>query len=157
LAFLTDTLRTPIYASVAGTTQTGLYALGASSDTIYVGGGFSIAGRGDALNIAALVMNQKEWITFNLGTNASILALAMIGRDLYAIGHGSSAGWTIAHEVMRWENGETSRPLGSGITQGWNVPRLPAVMTIAAGGGRVYVGGQFERAGNLERIDQAGD
>jgi hypothetical protein len=82
-----------------------------------------------------------------LGTDDTVLALAVIGRDLYAGGHFVSAGDVEAVYIARW-NGREWSALGEGIRG--SSGSFPHVSALVAIGTDLYAGGRFTVAGDVE-------
>lgn len=79
--------------------------------------------------------------------SAEIRALAVFNNELYAAGQFDVAGGTPVDGIARWD-GSTWRAVGGGLRQnsGMSVGFPYAMCTHA---GRLYVGGEFDRAGGL--------
>src|SRR5262249_38054725 len=103
-----------------------VYALAGSGSDLYAGGAFTIAGGVGANNISK--WNGASWSALGSGmTNnffsgdARVLALAVIGSNLYAGGAFATAGGVAANKIAKW-NGATWSTLGSGVTTGIILP-----------------------------------
>ena len=72
------------------------------------------------------------------GSFPPVVALAVLGTDLYAGGGFTTAGGSAAHYIAKW-NGSSWSALGSGMN-GW-------VSALAVLGSDLYVGGDFTTAG----------
>jgi len=79
----------------------------------------------------------KSWSPLGEGENHLVLAVAMLGGDLYAGGQDYSPG---AEHIAKW-NGTSWTSLGSGVNG--------SVRTLAVIGTDLYVGGEFTIAGGI--------
>ena len=125
-----------VYAPVA-------YALAVGQDgSLYVGGGFDLAGGVAANNIARWDPATSSWHSLSTGVNSGVFALA-VGPDgsLYAGGYFTAAGGAPALNIARWD-GSQWHPLGSGIA--YDVEAL----TVGPDG-TLYAGGYFATAGGV--------
>lgn len=124
--------------SVAGV----VYALATHNDKVYVGGEFTLAGSTAASNIA--VWNGTTWSALGSGTNGPVYALAVDAQGtVYAGGYFEKAGGVTVNSVARW-NGTNWSALGGGIT---TFSAFSPVYALAVSGSTVYVGGEFDTAG----------
>jgi len=117
-------------------------ALAVSGSSVYAGGYFTNAGGVAANHIAR--WDGSNWSALGSGMGGadnqfqSVFALAVLGSDLYAGGHFTTAGGSSATNIAKW-NGSSWSALGSGI----NTP----VHALAVSGSDLYAGGQFWIAG----------
>ena len=99
----------------------------------------------DLTNIAR--WNGSAWSALGTGLGNSytpVLALAVIGTNLYAGGEFQAAGGVPASSIARWD-GRSWSALGSGVSGGYYGS---AVRGLAFdGAGRLFVGGYFWYAG----------
>ena len=112
-------------------------ALAVSGTNLYAGGDFTTA-EGITVNYIAK-WNGSQWLTLGSGMNFFVNALAVSGKDLYVGGIFTAAGGISANRVARWDGSEW-HPIGSGFEDGW---RLLEVLSIAAVGSDIYIGGEF--------------
>jgi hypothetical protein len=78
------------------------------------------------------------------GPNGTVLAVAMLGGDLYIGGDFTAIGNVPARHIARWD-GHAWHSLGQESSNG--VSRM--VTALLADGDSLYVGGQFDQAGSL--------
>lgn len=130
---------------------TDVYALAVVGNSLFIGGAFNQAG-GHAANggLARWDRAAGAWVSIegSLGglADAHVRGLAAAGADLLVAGKFTSAGAAAARYVARFDtvtNGWAS--LGSGL-RWYNDIYTKANVVLAAPGG-VYVGGDFDRAG----------
>jgi hypothetical protein len=116
-----------------------------SGSNLYVGGEFTTAGGLVANGIAK--WNGSDWSTLGSGmqggfwSSPTVVALAVLGGDLYAGGNFTSAGGSTANYIAKW-NGSSWSELGSGL--GFDPS---AVYALAVSGNDLYAGGDFSTAG----------
>lgn len=132
-----------------------VYALAANGNNLYVGGSFDQAGGTTVNNIA--VWDGSGWSA--LGDGVTLAGLASVNTillngsaGLYAGGWFSTAGGVSATNIAHW-NGSAWSALGAGILD-CNCD-YPPVLALAMGGGKVYGGGLFERAGGIGALNIA--
>jgi hypothetical protein len=119
-------------------------ALAVTGNTLYAGGGFTMAG-GDAANYIAQ-WNGSSWSPLGAGISGGdqygpyVLALAVSGGTLYVGGDFLTAGATAAFNVAQW-NGSSWSAIGTGMNS--------YVGALAVSGGMLYAGGEFTNAGGL--------
>jgi trimeric autotransporter adhesin len=121
-----------------------VYAAAAIGTDVYVGGSFTMfVGNffpsGKSVNYIAK-WNGSVWSAVGTGVNDRVLALAVIGTDLYAGGRFTTAGGGSANHIAKWD-GSAWSALGSG-TDDW-------VNALAVMGTDLYAGGQFGTAGGV--------
>ena len=107
-----------------------------SSENLYIGGLFKVAGDYVANRIAK--WNGNSWSVLGSGMNDTVVALAVSGSNLYAGGMFTTAGGIQANYVAKWDGSNWSA-LGSGMNF--------AVIALAVSGTNLYAGGQFITAG----------
>ncbi len=126
-----------------GMTGGGVSSIAVSGTDIYVAGGFNSVGGVSATRVAKY--NGSSWSALGSGLpsgtfgNASIIKIAIIGSDLFAVGDFTTAGGNPAEHIAKW-NGNSWIPLGAGLGSGNG-------LTIASSGDSLYVGGEFTTAG----------
>lgn len=121
-----------------------VYAMVSTSNAFYVAGSFSKAGGVPANNVAK--WDGTNWSALGDGIDGQVFALAVMGTNLYAGGQFHSAGTVGAINIAKW-NGTNWEPLGGGVDQEfWSTP---AVFAIYASGTNLFVGGQFDTAGDI--------
>ena len=125
-------------SGMSGGNEDGCYvtALVVSGNTLYAGGGFTMAD-GSAANYIAQ-WNGSSWSALGSGMNSFVSALAVSGGTLYAGGLFSTAGGSAANYIAQW-NGSNWSPLGSGMNN--------YVNALAVSGSTLYAGGLFTEAG----------
>jgi trimeric autotransporter adhesin len=138
------------WRDVGGGMDSSVLALVAHPDHLYAGGYFTAAGGVAARRVAR--WNGSAWSALGdgLGTAETdfVHALAVDGDRLYAggsfvtLGEGASV-----NNLASWDNATWSA-LGSGTGAG----SPPAVYGMAAGNGRLHVGGSFAQAGGSTSV-----
>jgi trimeric autotransporter adhesin len=138
------------WTDVGGGMDNSVLALVAHPDHLNAGGYFTTAGGVAARRVAR--WNGSAWSALGEGLGAAatdfVHALAVEGDLLYAggsfvaLGEGASA-----NNLASWNNATWSA-LGSGTGAG----SPPAVYGMAAGDGRLYIGGSFAQAGGYTSI-----
>ncbi len=83
---------------------------------------------------------QKSWYPLGSGVNGAVLALAVLGNDLYVGGVFTNAGGVNVRSIAKW-NGSSWSDVGGGV--------IGQVMSFAVIGNDLYVGGVFSAAGNI--------
>ncbi|HTD68285.1 MAG TPA: hypothetical protein VK846_17305, partial [Candidatus Limnocylindria bacterium] len=106
----------------------------ATNGAVYAGGIFTQGGGAAATNIARYITN---WTALGSGIGGEVLALAVLGDDLFAGGSFTNAGAVSANGLARW-NGTAWSAVGSGLTG--------KVQVLAVNGTDLYVGGMFTNA-----------
>jgi hypothetical protein len=115
---------------------------------LYVGGQFSTAGGIPANNIAK--WDGRNWSALGSGVtdgyivDPEVLALAVLGNDLYVGGNFTKAGGTAANHIAKW-NGTNWSQLGAGVEG--VLSSSTAVRALGVSDGNLYVGGYFWNAG----------
>ncbi|MEK0448207.1 MAG: hypothetical protein RL088_475, partial [Verrucomicrobiota bacterium] len=103
---------------------------------LIVGGMFTFIGTVPANRIAK--WNGSAWSALGSGMDGQVLALAVIGSDLYAGGSFTTAGGVSANRIAKW-NGSAWSALGTGMNN--------IVRALAVSGSDLYAGGSFTSAG----------
>ncbi|MBI3748934.1 MAG: Ig-like domain-containing protein [Chloroflexi bacterium] len=130
-------------------------ALALSGTSLYVGGSFDNAGVGGVVahNIAKWDISSSTWSALgdglaisNTPIGTSVLALAIIGSNLY-VGGGfrNAAGIAAADGIVSW-NGSSWSALGANVTNDDGALN-GGVRALAALGSDLYVGGGFGNVG----------
>ncbi len=114
-----------------------------SSNTLFVGGSFTIAGGAPASGVAA--WDGTNWSALGSGVAGQVYALALNGANLYVGGAFHSAGGIPATNIAKW-NGKQWESLGGGLDQG--VLSSPGVLALYDDGTNLFAGGQFLMAGD---------
>jgi hypothetical protein len=120
---------------------------------VVVGGRFTSAGGVSANRVARFNTQTNTWSTLGTGSQngvsgilASVLALAVVGNEVYVGGFFASAGGVSANNVARFNTQtNTWSSLGTGSQNGVN----GGVEALAVVGNEVYVGGYFTSAGGV--------
>jgi trimeric autotransporter adhesin len=128
-----------------------VYAVESRGDAVYIGGWFQKAGN---VNITSLaVLRNGVWGTLgtaenNQGAIYQVYSLIASGEDLYVGGWFTMIGGIPANNIARWD-GTQWHTLGDGLL--WNDTWYNAyVWKMAISGNDLYVGGEFNRAGNID-------
>lgn len=129
-----------------------VYALEVTSDSIYAGGSFGLAGEVRASNVARWDRNGTTWSAIGKGTNGWVTALAVDVDYVYAGGLFTRAGSARANGIARW-NGKAWKKLGKGL-KGQPGAR-PAVNGLSVIGSDVYAAGGFTSAGGCPTAGMA--
>jgi hypothetical protein len=125
---------------------------------VYVGGRFTSAGGVSANRVARFNTQTNTWSTLGTGSSngvsgilASVLALAVVGNEVYVGGAFTSAGGVSANSVARFNTQtNTWSTLGTGSSNGVSVGGVfGGVEALAVSGNEVYVGGRFTSAGGV--------
>jgi trimeric autotransporter adhesin len=120
---------------------------GPRASVVVVGGTFTLAGSGTAMNIAVYDPESRDFAALGQGIAGSVFALVSSpAGDLFAGGRFSAAGSVLASNVARW-NGSSWVPLGTGIAGG-AFSRVDGLAIDASG--ILYAGGTFSIAGGVQ-------
>jgi hypothetical protein len=122
-----------------GGTNGPVYALAWDGTNLYVGGNFTEASCGVAVNHIAL-WDGATFSALGSGMSNTVQALAWNGTSLYAGGIFATAGGVTVNYIARWD-GETWSALGGGMNN--------AVWSLAWDGTNLYAGGSFTTAGGV--------
>ena len=128
-----------------------------TQNTLYVAGGFSIAGSAPADNIAA--WDGASWSSLgggSQGTNGEVSALTVDGSNVYVGGSFTQAGGLAVNHIAHWD-GAAWNAIGSGVNSGDGVSSI-SVDGLYVDGSDLYVMGGFAKAGDafsnlLARLD----
>ena len=128
------------------TGNSGVTALAVDSNGIlYVGGSFTTAGGGTALNMAK--WDGSSWGSLQ-GINSVLLALAVDGSGhLYAGGQFQQAGTTAVHNVAKWTISSANWSRVGTIAPAGGIHSNVVAMAVD-GSGNLYAGGSFAAAGD---------
>lgn len=124
--------------------------------SVYIVGKFTRAGSLGAYGAALWNLATRTWGSFDItvgeGVNGPIYAIGINGRDVYVGGRFSIAGSIRANAVAKWNGiAGTWSPLGTGVgVVDTTTGSTPVVYSIAVNGRDVYVGGRFDRAGQVQ-------
>jgi hypothetical protein len=139
----------------------GVEALAVVGNEVYVGGYFTSAGGVSARNVARFNTQTNTWSTLGTGSSngvdSVVLALAVVGNEVYVGGEFTSAGGVRANGVARFNTQtNTWSSLGTGSSNGVSVGGVSGgVYALAVSGNEVYVGGRFISAGGVIAIGVA--
>jgi hypothetical protein len=127
-----------------------VYALAVVGNEVYVGGYFTEAGGVSANRVARFNTLTNTWSSLGTGSsngvNNYVLALAVVGNEVYVGGWFTSAGGVSANYVARFNTQtNTWSTLGTGSSNGVNY----YVTALAVVGNEVVVGGYFTSAGGV--------
>jgi hypothetical protein len=127
-------------------------ALAVVGNEVYVGGRFTSAGGVSANRVARFNTQTNTWSTLGTGSSngvsgGSVLALAVVGNEVYVGGDFTSAGGVSANNVARFNTQtNTWSTLGTGSSNGVDGG---GVYALAVVGNDVVVGGRFTSAGGV--------
>jgi hypothetical protein len=124
-------------------------AIAISGSNVYVGGQFTSAGGVSVNNIA--LWNGSSWSTLCTGTGLTggggfgtfVLAIEVVGTDVFVGGNFTNAGGVSASRIARW-NGSSWSALSSGLTGSSS----DFVYKIKSYNGGIVVVGRFTTAGS---------
>jgi hypothetical protein len=127
-----------------------VYALAVVGNEVVVGGGFTSAGGVSASCVARFNTQTNTWSTLGTGSsngvNNLVLALAVVGNEVFVGGRFTEAGGVSANNVARFNTQtNTWSSLGTGSSNGVN----DGVRALAVVGNEVVVGGEFTSAGGV--------
>jgi trimeric autotransporter adhesin len=139
------------WARLGGDPQLGVdgvvRALAINGDDIYVGGTFLAAGDAASSRIARWNRRTGAWTLLGSGVDGTVYALAATPTDVYVAGRFTKAGGVAVGNIARWHVATNTwfplGPLGDNGIEG-------DVYALAVDGGKLYVGGAFESAGDIE-------
>jgi hypothetical protein len=126
-------------------------ALAVVGNEVYVGGFFTSAGGVSANRVARFNTQTNTWSTLGTGSSngvsgSSVLALAVVGNEVFVGGGFTSAGGVSANYVARFNTQtNTWSTLGTGSSNGVS----GGVYALAVAGNEVFVGGGFTSAGGV--------
>jgi hypothetical protein len=122
-------------------------ALAINGDDIYVGGSFLAAGDAAASRIARFNRQTGVWTLLGTGVDGTIFSLAATATDVYVGGRFTKAGNVAVGNIARWHVATNTwfplGPIGENGVDG-------DIYAIAVDRDRLYVGGAFESAGDIE-------
>ena len=133
-----------------------VYALLATADRVYVGGGFAQIAGSPRRNLAALDLataQALQWDPSVGGEPVQVRALALSGQTLYLGGAFTSVGGVVRNSLAAVD-------VGTGAVTSWN-PRPepnvlpPPVRALAVSGTNLIVGGHFTSIGGSFRTNLA--
>jgi len=111
------------------------------SDSLFIGGSFTIQGNQSINNIA--VWNDGNWYALGTGIsghNVDVECMTFYNNELYVGGFIDSAGGVVAHGIAKW-NGKNWSAVGNGING--------RVTSLAVYKNDLYAAGWFSSAGGL--------
>lgn len=109
--------------------------------SLYVGGHFRVAGGMPASSIAR--WDGSRWHPVGAGFDGHVHALAVYRGQLHAAGDFGKSGNQVAERIASFD-GQQWHPVGGGIHR---VSYQPEVNCLLTANGKLYAGGQFDRAG----------
>jgi hypothetical protein len=133
-------------------------ALAVVGNEVFVGGRFTSAGGVSANRVARFNTQTNTWSTLGTGSSngvsgilLSVLALAVVGNEVFVGGAFTSAGGVSANSVARFNTQtNTWSTLGTGSSNGVSVGGVfGGVDALAVVGNEVFVGGRFTSAGGV--------
>lgn len=125
-----------------------VFTIAVSGNNFYMGGDFDRAGNVAASRVAKWDSARHKWSALGSGVNSRVLTIAAKGDDVYVGGNFTQAGGISAKYLAHWNDAtRTWSAVGDALTHANTSPEVDAI-AIAANGD-VYVGGEFEKAGNL--------
>ena len=139
--------------SALGTGVNGIVsALVVKGDDLFAGGSFATAGSTAANGVAK--WNGSSWSALGGGfawanERPAVIALTVIGGDLYAGGYFDTAGQTSASCIAQWD-GSSWSALGAGMGGRGEIGGAfdgPHICALAAIGSDLFAGGWFKTAG----------
>jgi trimeric autotransporter adhesin len=131
-------------------------ALALSGRDLYAAGQFTAIDGIEANRVAR--WNGEKWMPLGSGlepdasmswaadSGGEVRALAVHGSDLYVAGNFNLAGGQPARRIAKWDGNQWS-PLGSGIHI--SNQEIHNYFALAVAGGDLYLGGQFQRVGDV--------
>ncbi len=126
----------------------GNFAVAVSGTNVYVGGDFDHAGNVHSESIARWDATAHKWSTMGGGVNSRVHAIAALGDDVYAGGNFTTAGGISASKIAHWnEATQAWSAMGEALSHTSTSPEVEAV--AIAPNGDVYLGGDFEKVGDL--------
>jgi hypothetical protein len=128
-----------------------VYALAVVGNEVVVGGAFSSAGGVSANCVARFNTQTNTWSALGTGSsngvNNTVLALAVVGNEVFVGGFFTSAGGVSANYVARFNTQtNTWSALGTGSSNGVSGGGVAALAVV---GNEVFVGGRFTSAGGV--------
>ncbi len=125
-------------------------ATAVAGDRIVVGGDFTYGTGGMPTGTYSRIAlwDGTGWQRLGTGLDGAVRAVAFVGEHIYAGGDFTTAGGAPAARLARWD-GTAWSAVGGGITH----PEAEyecSVLALAADERRLYVGGTFARAGDVE-------
>ena len=154
----------PLNQGIEGSTGSGgvngpVYAVALTDDYLYIGGRFSTVGLVKTNSLARWNRQTRVWsplgggIAIDSAISTTLLpfvrAITVDGPNVYVGGRFDFAAGVRANNVARW-NGTSWAPLDEGIGlngQGGPYDSVSTVYALDAADGKLYVGGEFIRAG----------
>ncbi len=134
-------------------------AVAVSGSDVYIGGTLTGANQTRANNI--MRWDGRQWDDMDGGAscassyycNAEVDAILVVGSDIYVGGIFTQVGQVPVNNLARWD-GQAWHDVGGGLTCGpgylcSSYSSSAKVTSIAAQGNSLYVGGQFDEAGNI--------
>jgi hypothetical protein len=127
-----------------------VFALAVVGNEVVVGGSFNSAGGVSANNVARFNTQTNTWSSLGTGSSngvfGSVLALAVVGNEVFVGGGFTEAGGVSANRVARFNTQtNTWSSLGTGSSNGV----FGDVYALAVVGNEVFVGGRFTSAGGV--------
>jgi trimeric autotransporter adhesin len=137
---------TNIGVTINGAARGNVTALARGRDGIYIGGDFDQIAGVVAKALARFDDNGFSAVGANLVASflrPTVLALTALGDDLYVGGGFIKAGTATTNGIAKWSTtGNAWSALGQGVLRS-DLTTPSTVLGLAAGDGKIYVGGQF--------------
>jgi hypothetical protein len=124
-----------------------VHAIAVNGRDVYVGGDFTSIGGVSARRIAH--WDGHRWTALGSGLDDGIVhAIAVSGSDVYVGGTFTTAGGVRVNRIAKWD-GRAWSALGQGISGCTDSYCSSTVYAIGVDAGKIYVGGQFTKAGEV--------
>ncbi len=131
---------------------------------VYLAGHFRTAGSATAAGLALWSVGRRSWVPLNRdfatsgGVNGDVYAVALTNDFLYVGGSFTTAGFVKTSSLARWSRSTgVWSEFGGGIAidKSKAPKQRPTVRAIAVDGSNVYIGGRFDKAGDVDAYNVA--